>query len=85
VFFVVQREDAQCVRPSDLHDPVFAAAARRAAAVGVRFRALRATPALEGLRVLGPVPVDLGPYGLDRPTRRRASLRPHSGWGHPRD
>ncbi|MDP3218629.1 MAG: DNA/RNA nuclease SfsA [Deltaproteobacteria bacterium] len=80
VLFVVQREDARSVRPSDVHDPAFGAAARRAAAAGVRFRALRVTPACEGLRVLGTLPVDLDPYGQERPARWRASLRPHSGW-----
>ena len=84
VIFVVQRGDARCVRPSDVHDADFGLAARKAAAAGVRFRALRATPTDEGLQVLGTLPVDLDPYGLDRPARWRESLRPQSGWERPR-
>lgn len=83
VIFVVQRADARSVRPSDAHDPAFGAAARKAAAAGVKFRALRATPTEDGLRVLGTIPVDLDAYGLDRPTAWRESLRPHSGWERP--
>src|SRR5690606_18924799 len=37
VLFFVQISGAECVRPSDLHDPTFAAAARSAAAQGVGF------------------------------------------------
>ncbi|MDB4932827.1 MAG: hypothetical protein JWM10_5311 [Myxococcaceae bacterium] len=84
VLFVVQRADARSVRPSDLHDPAFGAAARKAAAAGVRFRALRATPEEAGLRVLGTIPVDLDAYGLARPSQWRETLRPHSGWERPR-
>ena len=84
VLYVVQRADARSVRPSDVHDPDFGRAARKAAAAGVKFRALRATPTDEGLRVLGTIPVDLAEYGLARPELWRASLRPHSGWERPR-
>jgi sugar fermentation stimulation protein A len=83
VLFVVQRADARSVRPSDVHDPAFGAAARKAAAAGVRFRALRATPDDAGLRVLGTIPVDLEAYILTRPAQWRESLRPHSGWERP--
>lgn len=83
VLFVVQRDDARCVRPSDVHDPEFGAAARKAAGAGVRFRALRATPTDAGLQVLGTLPVDLDAYGLARPTRWREALRPRSGWERP--
>lgn len=84
VIFVVQRGDAKCVRPSDAHDPAFGVAARKAAAAGVNFRALRATPTDEGVRVLGTIPVDLGEYNPDRHVRWRAELRPHSGWERPK-
>lgn len=80
VLFVVQREDARAVRPSDLHDPKFASAARRARAAGVRFMALRARPTWEGLEVLGRIPVDLASYGLARVARWRESNRAHTGW-----
>ncbi len=83
VLFVVQREDARSVRPSDLHDPDFGRAARRAAAAGVRFRALRVKPGLAGVEVLGSIPVDLAPYGVARVEPWRAALKPHSGWERP--
>ncbi len=69
VVFLVQRGDATGVRPSDVHDPAFAAAARRVAALGVEFRALAAVPevpsapvAAAHLRLIGEIPVDLAPY-----------------------
>lgn len=80
VLFVVQREDARAVRPSDLHDPRFAKAARRAREAGVRFMALRARPTWAGLEALGRIPVDLAPYGLARQARWRAALKPTTGW-----
>ncbi len=81
VLFVVQREDVKSLRPSDLHDPDFAQAARRAQAAGVSFMALRARPTLEGVEVLGTVPVDLKPYGTARVESGRDALRPCSGGG----
>jgi sugar fermentation stimulation protein A len=80
VLFVVQRPDVTAVRPSDVHDPTFAAAARAAAAAGVRFRALRASVGDAGVTVEGEVPVDLAPYDLAGPRAWRAALRPLSGW-----
>ncbi|MBK8693390.1 MAG: hypothetical protein IPN17_14140 [Deltaproteobacteria bacterium] len=50
----------------------------------MRFRALRATPTEEGLKVLGTIPVDLSEYGLARPALWREALRPHSGWERPK-
>jgi sugar fermentation stimulation protein A len=66
VLFVVQRSGARAVRPSDLHDPDLARAARAAARRGVRFRAIAAVPTLEGYRVERELPVDLAEYSLDR-------------------
>jgi sugar fermentation stimulation protein A len=83
VLFLVQREDVKAVRPSDLHDPAFAEAARKAARAGVRFRALRARPDVDGVAVLGSIPVDLGDYSLTRVARWRDDLRPFSGWDRP--
>jgi sugar fermentation stimulation protein A len=83
VLFTVQRADAVAVRPSDVHDPAFAQAARRAARAGVRFRALRVVPTLEGLRVEGELPVDLEPYELDAPRRFSRALAASSGWERP--
>lgn len=80
VLFVVQREDVRAVRPSDLHDPAFARAARVARAAGVRFAALRVRPNPEGLAVLGRVPVELAPYPVARQVAWRAAQKPFSGW-----
>jgi sugar fermentation stimulation protein A len=80
VLFVVQRPDVIGVRPSDVHDPDFAQAARRAAAAGVRFRAVRAHATVEAVTVLGEVPVDLAPYDLEAPRTWRAERRSTSGW-----
>lgn len=65
VLFVVQREDAVALRPSDAHDPEFAAAARSAREAGVRFFALRTRPTDEGIEALGMIPVEMGPYDLE--------------------
>ena len=83
VLFVVQHPSVRSVRPSELHDPAFAAAARRAAEAGVRFRALRTAATPEGVRVLGSVPVDLAPYALDEMRAWRAERRGTSGWERP--
>ncbi len=79
VLFVVQRPDARAVRPSDAHDPAFAHAARVAHAAGVRFRALRVYASLDGVRVLGTLPVDLEPYDFAPIAAWRSAARPTSG------
>ncbi len=84
VLFVVQREDVKAVRPSDLHDPTFADAVRKAARAGVRFRGLRVRPTTEGVEVMGTLPVDLSAYSLVRVARWRDALRPFSGWDQTR-
>jgi sugar fermentation stimulation protein A len=80
VIFCVQRDDARVVRPSDVHDPTFAATARDAQAQGVRFRALRCRPTLRGLVVLGSLPVDLRPYDVSALLPYRDALVSTSGW-----
>lgn len=62
VLFVVQIAGALCVRPSDLHDPTFAAAARLAAKKGVKFSAIGVAHTEDAITVYGPIPVDLKPY-----------------------
>lgn len=79
VLFTVQRADARAVRPSDVHDPAFAAAARRAAEAGVRFAAIRIRPTVEGYAVEGRIPVELAPYRLDGVRRWRQENEPSSG------
>ena len=83
VLFVVQREDARFVRPSDAHDPVFSREARAAAAAGVRFEALRLRPTEAGVEVCGALPVDLEPYDPGGPRRWREEGRRWSGWERP--
>lgn len=62
VLFCVQIPTAQSIRPSDLHDPAFALAARKAAAAGVTFHALKVTHTVDSIQVDGPLPVGLAPY-----------------------
>lgn len=79
VLFTVQHPLARSLRPSDVHDPAMADAARRAARAGVRFRALRVVPSPSAYLVERFVPVDLRPYALSRIERWRAANRPYSG------
>jgi sugar fermentation stimulation protein A len=65
VLFFAQMPDVKAIRPSDLHDPAFALAARAAAAAGVQFRALRIRHTPEAIRVDGIIPVELETYDLD--------------------
>jgi sugar fermentation stimulation protein A len=83
VLFVIQRDDARFVRPSDVHDPDFAREARAAAEAGVSFRALKVRPTAEGAEVAGILPVDLAPYDLAGPRRWREEGRRWSGWERP--
>lgn len=62
VLFVVQIDGATGVRPSDLHDPTFATAARLAASHGVKFSAIGVSHTAEAITIYGPLPVDLEPY-----------------------
>ena len=80
VLFVIQRDDAKSLRPSDLHDPRFAQKAREAAAKGVQFRAVALAPDPQGWTVLGTRPVDLKPYDANRLSPYRSALDAHSGW-----
>lgn len=80
VLFVSQRPDVRAIRPSIVHDPEFASAAREVAAAGVRFRAVavRATP--EAYEVLREVPVDVSSYATDAHVRWREQGLLRSGW-----
>lgn len=62
VLFTAQRTEVECVRPSDVHDPNFARAARRARAAGVRFLAVQVRPTPESLIVEKLIPADLEFY-----------------------
>ncbi|PRP90073.1 Sugar fermentation stimulation protein A [Enhygromyxa salina] len=80
VLFTTQRPDVRAIRPSILHDPEFAAAARAAHAEGVRFRAVTIRPTLAAFEVLREIPVDLKIYETDEHERWRAEKLPWSGW-----
>ncbi|WOJ96470.1 DNA/RNA nuclease SfsA [Congregibacter brevis] len=80
VLFVVQRRDGAFVRPSSLHDPVFAKAARDAHRAGVKFSALHFDPTIEGFNYLGTLPVDFRPYSTEDITGFRDALIDSSGW-----
>lgn len=62
VLLLVQHARANAVRPSDVHDPAFASAARAAEAAGVAFRALRVRPTPRAYVVEREIPVELVPY-----------------------
>lgn len=80
VLFVVQDPLATGLRPSDVHDPVFAETARRVSASGVAFRAVRAIPTLEGLLFDEEIPVDLTPYPKMAVLAWKKGLDATSGW-----
>jgi sugar fermentation stimulation protein A len=75
VLFFVQVPDAQGLRPSDVHDPSFAMAARKAAAKGVGFSAILIRQDAQRIQVqAAPLPVDLAPYPLEPVRAFRARL-----------
>lgn len=80
VLFTVQRNDGRFVRPSDIHDPAFAQAARDAFAAGVRFYAARFAARLDGFKFLGTLPVDLKPYDCGPVEIYRSHNKQTSGW-----
>lgn len=80
VLFTIQRPDVRAIRPSSLHDPAFAAAARAAGAAGVRFRAVTIRPTLRAYEVMEEIPVDLREYATDDHERWRADKLKWSGW-----
>ena len=59
LLFVVQRADCDRVRPADAIDPAYGAALRRAAGEGVEVRAVRARVSPRGIRLDGPLRVEL--------------------------
>lgn len=65
VLFFCQIPGAKGVRPSDVHDPAFAAATREAAKAGVVFSAIALAQTPNEIVVLGRVPVDLEPYATE--------------------
>jgi sugar fermentation stimulation protein A len=80
VLFTIQRPDVRAIRPSILHDPAFAAAARAVGAAGVRFRAVTIRPTLRAYEVVREIPVDLREYETGEHERWRAEKLLWSGW-----
>jgi sugar fermentation stimulation protein A len=66
VLFFIQVPGVKSLRPSDVHDPAFAGAARVARRAGVRFSAITVTHEPGAIVVTGRVPVDLNEYGTGR-------------------
>lgn len=80
VLFTIQRPDVRAIRPSILHDPQFAAAARAAGAAGVRFRALTIRPTLRAFEIISEIPVELDEYDTSEHQRWRTDKLRWSGW-----
>ena len=81
VIFVIQREDGgTAMRPSDFHDPLFAAACRAARQAGVQFRALQVACRPQASYVMGEVPVDLDPYDTEVLRLEWERNVPYTGW-----
>lgn len=75
VLFTCQMPGVKAVRPSDVHDPEFAATAREVRETGVRFSAIEIHHTPEEIVVQRRVPVQLAPYGLGRVRRWRDRAR----------
>ncbi|MFO0562044.1 MAG: DNA/RNA nuclease SfsA [Polyangiales bacterium] len=84
VLFVIQHPGAKFIRPSDVHDPEFAKAAREAGAAGVRFIALVFRPTDEGVEFEREVPVDLAVYDTSEAKAWMESLKSTTGWERPK-
>lgn len=80
VLFTLQREDAESLRPSALHDPAFATAMRRAVRAGLTTRAVKLVPTLEGFAFGGEVPVDVEKYDVEATVPFAKALEAASGW-----
>ncbi len=65
VLFFCQAPHIEAVRPSDAHDPTFAATAREVHRAGVRFSALAVRHTPSEIIVDGSVPVELEPYPIE--------------------
>lgn len=75
ILFFAQLPHLTAVRPSDAHDPPFAAAARLAHRNGVEFYAIQAVHAHTQTTFRGPYPVDLQPYDYATITDRRMTWK----------
>ncbi|MCB1037723.1 MAG: DNA/RNA nuclease SfsA, partial [Acidobacteria bacterium] len=79
VLFVCQMPGVKEVRPSDAHDPTFAATAREVRRQGVTFSAIEVLHTPDHLTVTRRLPVSLRPYAVERVARwRKTARRPQS-------
>jgi sugar fermentation stimulation protein A len=62
---VVQRSDAKCFRPSEVHDAQFCKELRLANKKGLNVRAILMEPTILGFKYRGVIPVQLAQYKLD--------------------
>jgi sugar fermentation stimulation protein A len=84
VLFVIQHPAAKFVRPSDVHDPEFAKAAREAGAAGVKILALVFEPTDAGLKFAREIPVDLAEYDVTEAKGWMEALKSTTGWERPK-
>lgn len=84
VLFIIQHPSAKFIRPSDVHDPEFAEAARAAGAAGVQFIALVFAPGADGVRFVREIPVDLAPYDTTDARAWMEALKSTTGWERPK-
>jgi sugar fermentation stimulation protein A len=84
VLFVIQHPSAKFVRPSDVHDPEFAKAAREAGAAGVKILALVFEPTDAGLTFAREIPVDLAEYDTAEAKAWMEALKSTTGWERPK-
>jgi sugar fermentation stimulation protein A len=75
VLFFCQLPAVKAVRPSDVHDPVFAETARRVARAGVKFSAICMRQDEHSITIERRVPVDLKPYRTERMAAWKAANR----------
>lgn len=80
IIFTVPRDDVDALRPSALHDPTFTSALRAAGRAGVAMTALRLRPSLEGIELVGEVPVELEAYDVAPLRAWSLAYDDTSGW-----
>jgi sugar fermentation stimulation protein A len=80
VLFTLQRPDVEKLRPSALHDPAFASAMRKAVRQGLKTRAVRLVPTLEGVFFDQEIPVETSRYDVEATRAWCVAYDETSGW-----
>jgi sugar fermentation stimulation protein A len=80
VLFTLLREDVESLRPSALHDPAFASAMRSAVRAGLKARAVRLVPSIDGFSFGSEVPVEVERYDVARSRVWSSAYDATSGW-----